>query len=49
MVTMPIQAAYNVSDKLRLKAGPYFSYVMSNDFSGYAYDGYLREGDLRSA
>lgn len=45
MVTMPIQAAYNVSDKLRLKAGPYFSYVMSNDFSGYAYDGYLREGD----
>ena len=45
MLTLPIQAAYNVSDKVRLKAGPYFSYVMSNDFSGYAYDGYLREGD----
>ena len=45
MLTMPIQATYNVSKKVRLKAGPYFSYVMSNDFSGYAYDGYLREGD----
>ena len=45
MLTMPIQATYNVSKKVRLKAGPYFSYVMSNDFSGYAYDGYLREGN----
>lgn len=45
MVTMPLQAAYNVSPKLRLKFGPYFSYVMSNNFSGYAYDGYLRVGD----
>lgn len=45
MVTMPLQAAYNVSPKLRLKFGPYFSYVLSNNFSGYAYDGYLRVGD----
>lgn len=45
MVTMPLQATYDVSRSVRLKAGPYFSYVMSNDFSGYAYDGYLREGD----
>lgn len=45
MVTLPLQAAYNVSPKLRLKFGPYFSYVMSNNFSGYAYDGYLRVGD----
>lgn len=45
MVTMPLQVAYNVSSKLRLKFGPYFSYVMSNNFSGYAYDGYLRVGD----
>lgn len=45
MVTMPLQATYDVSRRVRLKAGPYFSYVMSNDFSGYAYDGYLREGD----
>ena len=45
MVTLPLQVAYNVSPKLRLKFGPYFSYVLSNNFSGYAYDGYLREGD----
>lgn len=45
MVTMPLQVAYNVSPKLRLKFGPYFSYVLSNNFSGYAYDGYLRVGD----
>lgn len=45
MVTMPLQVAYNVSPNLRLKFGPYFSYVMSNNFSGYAYDGYLRVGD----
>ena len=45
MLTLPIQAAYDVAPGVRLKAGPYFSYVMSNDFSGYAYDGYLREGD----
>ena len=45
MVTLPLQATYDVSKNVRLKAGPYFSYVMSNDFSGYAYDGYLREGD----
>lgn len=45
MLTLPVQATYNATHNLRLKAGPYFSYVMSNDFSGYAYDGYLREGD----
>lgn len=45
MVTLPLQATYDVSKKVRLKFGPYFSYVLSNDFSGYAYDGYLRQGD----
>lgn len=45
MVTLPLQATYDISERVRLKAGPYFSYVMSNDFSGHAYDGYLREGD----
>lgn len=45
MLTMPLQATYDVSPRVRVKAGPYFSYVMSNDFSGYAYDGYLREGN----
>ena len=42
--TIPVQATYDISDKVRLKLGPYFSYVTSHNFSGYAYDGYLREG-----
>ncbi|MDO4159031.1 MAG: porin family protein [Prevotellaceae bacterium] len=44
MITLPFQAAYNVSDKVRLRLGPYLSYVLSNDFSGIAYGGYLRVG-----
>ena len=45
MMTVPVLATYNVTPKLRLKAGPYLSLIMSNEFSGYAYDGYLRVGD----
>lgn len=45
MVTLPLQATYDVGGKVRIKFGPYFSYVLSNDFSGYAYDGYLRVGN----
>ncbi len=45
MVTLPLMATYDVSPKVRLKAGPYLSYVLSNSFSGYAYGGYLRVGD----
>ena len=26
-----------------IKAGPYFSYIRSREFSGHVYDGYLRE------
>lgn len=28
--------------KVRVKLGPYFSYVTSHKFSGYAYNGYIR-------
>lgn len=45
MVTLPLQATYDVSGKVRLKLGPYFSYLLSNKFDGYAYDGYLRVGN----
>lgn len=44
-MTFPIQALYQVSKRWELKAGPYLSYVISRDFSGSAYDGYIREGD----
>lgn len=44
MFTLPIQATYNINNKWRLKLGPYFSYLVSRNFDGFAYDGYLREG-----
>ena len=45
MVTVPVQATYDISPKVRLKAGPYVSFVYQKEFSGYAYDGYIREID----
>ena len=42
MFTVPVQAAFNPSDRVRLKFGPYVSFLTAKDFSGYAYDGYLR-------
>ena len=45
MFTVPVLAACDVSRRVRLKAGPYLSFLSSKEFSGYAYDGYLREGD----
>lgn len=44
-LTLPILFGYKVSNRVSLKAGPYFSYVIERDFSGHVYDGYLREGD----
>ena len=43
MLTIPVQATYDVGKRVRLKFGPYLSYVSSGSFKGYAYDGYLRE------
>lgn len=45
LATIPVQATYDVSKKVRIKLGPYFSYVTSHKFNGYAYNGYLRQGD----
>lgn len=45
LLTIPVQATYDISKKVRVKLGPYFSYVTSRHFSGYAYDGYLRQWD----
>jgi len=44
-LTLPLHATYDVGGKVRLKLGPYFSYLLSNTFDGYAYDGYLRVGN----
>lgn len=45
MLTLPLQVTYDVSPKVRIKLGPYIAYVSSSNFSGYAYDGYLRVDD----
>ena len=38
-------ATYKLSSRWNIKAGPYFSYLLSREFSGHVYEGYLREGD----
>lgn len=45
MLTVPVMASYSISDNLHVKAGAYASVLTSRKFEGYAYDGYLREGD----
>lgn len=42
-VTIPLQAICKVSPRWDVKFGPYFSFLTNGDFSGSAYDGYLRE------
>lgn len=44
-VTIPLQAIYRVSKRWDLKFGPYASFLTNGDFSGIAYDGYIRNGD----
>ncbi len=45
MLTLPVLATLQISEKCTLKAGPYVSLLLSKDFSGYVYDGYLRQND----
>ncbi len=44
MVTIPVQATFNVSQKVKLKGGPYLSVLFDKNFDGIASDGYLRQG-----
>ena len=44
MLTLPVYATYDIGHNVRLKAGPYFSLMLSKDFSGIASDGYMRRG-----
>lgn len=43
--TIPVLAAYKLSSVWSLRFGPYIGFLMDENFSGYVYDGYLREGD----
>lgn len=45
MLTLPIMAAYSPCNSVTLHAGPYFSILLSDDFSGIASNGYIRQGD----
>lgn len=44
MLTLPVQATLQLGRKVTLRGGPYFSLLLSKDFSGIASDGYLRQG-----
>lgn len=48
MLTLPVMANLQAR-KVAVRLGPYFSYVLSNNFSGYAYDGYIRQDNPTGA
>ena len=43
--SIPVLAAYQLSKRVKLSAGPYISFKTSGDCNGYVSDGYLRKGD----
>lgn len=43
-ITFPILAIYNISSNWNTYGGLYFSGLIDKDFTGYVYDGILREG-----
>lgn len=45
MVTIPLQASYKIGNKFRFRLGPYVSFLFTHNFSGSAYDGYIRVGN----
>ncbi len=45
-LTLPLSAVYKLSDRWALYGGPYVSFLINRDFSGYVSDGYLRQGDV---
>lgn len=49
MFTVPVLAALDLGSNVRLKLGPYISFVTSHEFEGAAYDGYLRVDDPTGA
>ena len=48
MLTLPIQAALHIQ-KVDLRVGPYLSYLLNREFSGWAHNGYLRVDDPTGA
>lgn len=44
-LTLPVMVVWNPVQRWGIKLGPYISYLLNGNFSGYAYDGYLRVGN----
>ncbi|MDR1003890.1 MAG: PorT family protein [Prevotellaceae bacterium] len=44
-LTLPVLANYKISQRWKLVAGPYISYLLEGDFSGHVYEGHLRTPD----
>lgn len=44
-LTLPILFLWKPSERWDIKIGPYGSFVINRQFSGYAYNGYFRAGD----
>lgn len=48
MLTLPVQAALHIN-KVDIRVGPYVSYLLNREFSGWAHNGYLRVDDPTGA
>lgn len=44
-LVVPVTAVFKAHRRLKVHAGPYLAFAFSNDFDGYVYEGYLRDGD----
>lgn len=44
-ITLPVLATYAIGSRWQVQAGPYFSYRTDGEFTGEAYDGYIRDID----
>lgn len=44
-ITVPVLSTYKINSRWNAKLGVFVSYLLDKEFSGYVYEGYLREGD----
>lgn len=44
-LTLPVVAVYNIDRRWSVSAGAYASYLLDGEFTGAAYDGYIRDQD----
>ena len=42
-VTLPVLAVYRINERWNVSAGAYASYLLDGEFTGEAYDGYIRD------